>query len=63
MANLVPERYQRRLCTLITTNVDFEEWYAFLGQKAMVGAHLDRLRHRSETVRIEGHSLRSPSPN
>jgi DNA replication protein DnaC len=56
------ERYQRRLCTLITTNLDFEEWYAFLGQKAMVGALLDRLRHRCVTLRIDGPSLRSPSP-
>ena len=59
---LMEDRYQRRLCTLITTNLDFEEWYAFLGQKAMVGALLDRLRHRCVTLRIEGPSLRSPSP-
>ena len=43
------------------TNLDYEEWYSFLGQKQMVEALLDRLRHRCTTVRIEGHSLRTPS--
>lgn len=57
---LMEERYQRRLATMITTNLDYDDWYGFLGQKAMVGALLDRLRHRCVTVRIEGPSLRSP---
>jgi DNA replication protein DnaC len=60
---LMEERYQRRLCTLITTNLDYEEWYGFLGQKSMVLALLDRLRHRCVTLRIDGPSLRSPSPS
>lgn len=59
---LMEERYTRRLCTIITTNLDYEEWYAFLGQKAMVAALLDRLRHRCTTVRIDGPSLRTPTP-
>ncbi len=59
---LMEERYRRRLCTLITTKLNFEEWYGFLGQKAMVGTLLDRLRHRCVTVRIEGPSPRSSSP-
>jgi len=59
---LMEERYTRRRCTLITTNLDYEEWYAFLGQKAMVAALLDRLRHRCVTLRIDGSSLRSPAP-
>ena len=58
---LMEERYTRRLCTIITTNLEYEEWYAFLGQKNMVSALLDRLRHRCTTVRIEGASLRTPS--
>lgn len=33
----------------------------FLGQKEMVGALLDRLRHRCHTIRVEGQSLRDPS--
>ena len=58
---LMEERYTRRLCTIITTNLEYEEWYAFLGQKNMVSALLDRLRHRCTTIRIDGASLRTPS--
>ena len=45
----------------ITTNLDYDDWYAFLGQKAMVGALLDRLRHHCHTIRIDGPSLRTPN--
>ncbi len=58
---LMEERHTRRLCTIITTNLDYEEWYAFLGQKPMVHALLDRLRHRCHTIKIDGASLRSPT--
>lgn len=58
---LMEERYTRRLCTMITTNLAYEEWYGFLGQKPMVSALLDRLRHRCVTIHIDGPSLRSPS--
>jgi len=58
---LMEERYGRR-STIISTNLDYEEWYAFLGDKHMVGALLDRLRHRCTTVRIDGPSLRTPEP-
>lgn len=58
---LMEERYQRKLCTMITTNLDYEEWYGFLGQKTMVAALLDRLRHRCITLRIDGPSLRTPA--
>jgi DNA replication protein DnaC len=56
---LMEERYLKR-ATIITTNLDYDEWYAFLGQKEMVGALLDRLRHRCHTIRIDGPSLRCP---
>jgi DNA replication protein DnaC len=56
---LMEERYGRK-STAITTNLDYDEWYAFLGQKQMVGALLDRLRHRCHTIRIDGPSLRTP---
>lgn len=56
---LIEERYAKKKPTLITTNLDYEEWYAFLGQKNMVEALLDRLRNRCTTVRIEGTSLRN----
>lgn len=57
---LMEERYGRK-STILTTNLEYEEWYAFLGQKDMVAALLDRLRHHCTTVRIEGPSLRQPA--
>ena len=56
---LMEERYGKK-STILTTNLDYEEWYAFLGHKDMVAALLDRLRHRCHTIRIEGPSLRTP---
>ena len=55
---LMEERYRNRASTIITTNLEYEEWAAFLGQKAMVAALLDRLRHRCVTIRVDGVSLR-----
>lgn len=55
---LMEERYRRRP-TIITTNLDYEEWHNFLGNKALVDALLSRLRHRCHTVRIKGPSLRN----
>jgi len=56
---LMEERYRRR-STIITTNLEYEEWHNFLGNKALVDALLSRLRHQCNTVRIEGPSLRDP---
>jgi DNA replication protein DnaC len=56
---LMDERYNRR-ATIITTNLDYDEWFDFLGQKKAVEALLDRLRHHCHTLRIDGPSLRDP---
>jgi DNA replication protein DnaC len=56
---LMEERYRRR-STIITTNLEYEEWHNFLGNKALVDALLSRLRHQCHTIRIEGPSLRDP---
>jgi DNA replication protein DnaC len=56
---LMEERYNRR-STIITTNLDYDEWHQFLGNPPMVEALLSRLRHRCHTVRIDGPSLRHP---
>jgi DNA replication protein DnaC len=56
---LMEERYGRK-ATIITTNLEYDEWYAFLGNKEMVAALLDRLRHRCRTIKIDGPSLREP---
>jgi DNA replication protein DnaC len=56
---LMEERYGKK-ATIITTNLAYDDWYGFLGQKEMVGALLDRLRHRCHTIKIDGSSLRAP---
>jgi DNA replication protein DnaC len=56
---LMEERYNRR-ATLITTNLEYDEWKEFLGNSPMVEALLSRLRHRCHTLKIKGPSLRDP---
>lgn len=59
---LMDERYNRKP-TIITTNLRYDDWYGFLGHKALVQALLDRMRHRCHTIEIEGPSLRDPHPS
>ena len=56
---LMEERYRQRP-TIITTNLEYDEWHNFLGNKALVDALLSRLRHQCHTIRIDGPSLRDP---
>lgn len=54
---LMEERYHRKP-TIITTNLGYDEWANFLGNRNMVDALLSRIRHYCHTVRIDGPSLR-----
>jgi len=56
---LLEQRYQRK-STIITTNLDYPEWYNLFQRKTLVDAMLDRLRHHCITIRITGKSLRAP---
>jgi DNA replication protein DnaC len=56
---LMEERYHRH-STIITTNLAYDEWHNFLGNKPMVEALLSRVRHYCHTVTIKGPSLRDP---
>jgi DNA replication protein DnaC len=56
---LMEERY-RQHPTIITTNLGYDEWPNFLGNRPMVEALLSRLRHQCHTVHIDGPSLRDP---
>lgn len=58
---LMKERYEAGRPTVITTNLDFDQWYDFLRPKDMVDALLDRLRHRCCIIHINGESLRTPT--
>ena len=64
---LMEERYHRNStgarvesAFIITTNLVYDEWHNFLGNKAMVDALLSRVRHYCHTVTIGGPSLREP---
>jgi DNA replication protein DnaC len=52
-------RYARK-ASILTTNLDYPEWYDLFKRKPLVDALLDRLRHHCITVRIDGPSLRVP---
>jgi DNA replication protein DnaC len=49
-----------RVSRLITTNLGYDEWQNFLGNKSMVEALLSRVRHYCHTVTVNGPSLREP---
>lgn len=56
---LMGERYGRK-STIITTNLDYPEWYDLFKRKTLVDALIDRLQHRCITIKIDGPSLRTP---
>ncbi len=57
---LMGERYAKA-STIITTNLDYQDWYELFQRKTMVDALLDRLKHRCITIKINGPSLRAPT--
>ena len=54
---LIDMRYRKKP-TIITTNLDFENWYDVFKQKELVDAMLDRFKHYCTTIKINGPSLR-----
>jgi len=56
---LMDERYARA-ATVITTNLDYADWYDLFQKKPLVDALIDRLQHHCITIRIDGPSLRTP---
>lgn len=56
---LLGERYRRRP-TIITTNLEYDDWAQFLGNKPLTDALLSRFRHHCHTIRIDGPPLREP---
>src|SRR6266699_1324002 len=47
---LMEERYRRKP-TIVTTNLGYDEWAGFLGNRNMVEAMLSSIRHQCHTVR------------
>lgn len=61
--DLIAERYERT-ATIITSNLDFDEWGdAFPANKMLGAATLDRLRHGAWRVVLDGVSFRTPRPS
>jgi DNA replication protein DnaC len=56
---LIEERYNRKP-TIITTNLEYDQWHNIFTNKDLVNAMLSRLRHHCHTIRIEGPPLREP---
>jgi DNA replication protein DnaC len=56
---LMEERYRRK-ATVLTTNLEYDQWPLLLGSKDLTEAMLSRLRHQCQTIRINGPSLREP---
>ena len=52
-------RYHKK-STIITTNLDYPQWYEVFKNKALVDAMLDRFKHYCTTIYIKGVSLRVP---
>jgi DNA replication protein DnaC len=57
---LMDERYSRK-STIITSNLDYPQWYDLFQRKPLLDALLDRLKHHCITIRISGPSLRLPT--
>ncbi|MDQ6950499.1 MAG: ATP-binding protein [Mariprofundales bacterium] len=57
-SKLMEQRYGRK-STIITTNLDYLEWYDLFHRKPLVDALLDRLQHHCITIRIDGQSFRA----
>lgn len=56
---LIDMRYHKK-STIITTNLDYPQWYEVFQNKALVDAMLDRFNHYCTKIYIEGSSLRVP---
>jgi DNA replication protein DnaC len=56
---LVAERYEKRP-TVVTSNLDFDEWINAFDNKLMGSACVDRLRHNAYILPLEGRSYRMP---
>ena len=54
---LIDMRYSKK-STIITTNLEYPEWYAVFNNKPLVDAMLDRLKHYCTTIYTKGDSLR-----
>ena len=58
---LIAERYERA-STLVTSNLDVDEWANAFPNKILGEATIDRLRHGAHKIVLDGASYRAPRP-
>jgi len=56
---VIATRYRAHRSTIITSNIDWEDWGNYLGDHVASVAILDRLAHRGHSITIEGPSWRA----
>lgn len=54
---LIDMRYEQR-STIITTNINFDDWGTLFKDEIVASAILDRLLHHSRVISISGNSYR-----
>ena len=57
LLEILDDRYDRR-STLITSQLPIDQWHAYLGDRTVADAILDRLVHNSYRVVLKGESMR-----
>jgi len=55
--DLISERYERTT-TIVTSNLDFDEWGSAFPNQLLAAATLDRLRHNAHKVTLDGRTYR-----
>jgi DNA replication protein DnaC len=56
---VIAPRYEKQRSTIITSNIDWENWGDYLGDDIATVAILDRLVHQGHLVSIKGPSWRA----
>jgi len=57
LLEIVDDRYDRR-ATLITSQLPLDQWHAYLGDRTVADAILDRLVHNAYKLALQGDSMR-----
>lgn len=57
---IIDDRYDRR-ATLITSQLPLDQWHAYLGDRTVADAILDRLVHNAYRLSVQGDSMRKRS--
>lgn len=61
LLEIIDDRYDRR-ATLITSQLPLDQWHAYLGDRTVADAILDRLVHNAYKLSVQGESMRKRSP-